>query len=77
LAPKAQIKAIHITRDAFAAENHSSYGTFIDIITQPGTGNEKGQNPRRLWPCLCRRSPRGKAEASPYRNRAVFGRATL
>jgi hypothetical protein len=43
LPPKAQIKAIHITRDAFAAENHSSYGMFIDIITQPGMGPLRGQ----------------------------------
>jgi hypothetical protein len=35
---KAQIKAIHITRDQFAAENHSAGATFIDIITQPGIG---------------------------------------
>jgi hypothetical protein len=38
LPPKAQIKAIHITRDQFAAENHGAEGTFIDIITQPGVG---------------------------------------
>ena len=38
LPPKSQIKAIHITRDAFAAENHSAGGLFIDIITQPGIG---------------------------------------
>jgi hypothetical protein len=38
LPPKAMIKAIHITRDQFAAENHGSEGTFIDIITQPGVG---------------------------------------
>ena len=43
LPPKAQIKAIHITRDAFAAENHSAYGLFIDIITQPGIGPLRGQ----------------------------------
>jgi hypothetical protein len=43
LPPKAQIKAIHITRDAFAAENHSAYGLFIDIITQPGMGPLRGQ----------------------------------
>jgi len=36
LPPKAMIKAIHITRDSFAAENHSAGGMFIDIITQPG-----------------------------------------
>jgi hypothetical protein len=38
LPPKAQIKAIHITRDQFAAENHSAGGIFVDIITQPGVG---------------------------------------
>ncbi|MGH9409652.1 MAG: carboxypeptidase-like regulatory domain-containing protein, partial [Vicinamibacterales bacterium] len=35
---KSQIKSIHITRDAFAAENHYAGGIFIDIITQPGLG---------------------------------------
>jgi hypothetical protein len=35
---KSQIKAVHITRDAFAAENHYAGGIFIDIITQPGIG---------------------------------------
>jgi len=38
LPPKSQIKSIHITRDAFAAENHYAGGLFIDIITQPGVG---------------------------------------
>jgi hypothetical protein len=38
LPPKSTIKAIHITRDAFAAENHFAGGLFIDIITQPGSG---------------------------------------
>src|SRR4051812_9306317 len=38
LPPKSMIKAIHITRDAFAAENHYAGGLFIDIITQPGVG---------------------------------------
>jgi hypothetical protein len=38
LPPKAQIKSIHITRDAFAAENHNAGSLFIDIITQPGIG---------------------------------------
>jgi hypothetical protein len=38
LPPKSTIKAIHITRDAFAAENHFAGGLFIDIITQPGLG---------------------------------------
>jgi hypothetical protein len=43
LPPKSQIKAIHITRDMFAAENHSAFGMFIDIITQPGMGPLRGQ----------------------------------
>ena len=38
LPPKSAIKAVHITRDAFAAENHFAGGLFIDIITQPGLG---------------------------------------
>src|SRR6187397_93236 len=38
LPPKSAIKAIHITRDAFAAENHFAGGLFIDIITAPGIG---------------------------------------
>ena len=42
LPPKAQIKAIHITRDMFAAENHSAGGMFVDIITQPGMGALRG-----------------------------------
>ncbi len=42
LPPKAQIKSIHITRDAFAAENHTPNQFFIDIITQPGVGPIRG-----------------------------------
>jgi hypothetical protein len=42
LPPKAQIKAVHITRDAFAAENHYAGGTWVDIITQPGMGPIRG-----------------------------------
>jgi hypothetical protein len=42
LPPKAQIKSIHITRDAFAAENHYAGGIFIDVITQPGIGALRG-----------------------------------
>jgi hypothetical protein len=42
LPPKAMIKSIHITRDAFAAENHSAGALFIDIITQPGVGPVRG-----------------------------------
>jgi hypothetical protein len=38
LPDKSQIKAIHISRDQFAAENHSAGGIFIDIVTQAGSG---------------------------------------
>ena len=38
LPPKAMIKSIRVTRDQFAAENHSADGIFIDVITQPGIG---------------------------------------
>src|SRR6185503_12729026 len=38
LPPKSMIKSIHITRDAFAAENHSAEIEGIDIVTQPGVG---------------------------------------
>ena len=38
LPPKSQIKAIHVVRDAFAAENHSAESDEIRIITAPGTG---------------------------------------
>lgn len=48
LPPKAQIKAIHITRDAFAAENHFAGALFIDIITQPGMGPIRGGGNYRL-----------------------------
>ena len=42
LPPKSMIKSIHIARDAFAAENHSAGGLFIDIVTQPGIGPIRG-----------------------------------
>jgi carboxypeptidase family protein len=48
LPPKSTIKAIHITRDAFAAENHHAGGLFIDIITQPGIGPMRGNMNVRL-----------------------------
>jgi len=48
LPPKSQIKSIHITRDAFAAENHFAGGLFIDIITQPGVGALRGGGNIRL-----------------------------
>lgn len=42
LPDKSQIKAVHITRDQFAAENHYAGGVFIDIVTQPGIGPPQG-----------------------------------
>lgn len=42
LPPKAMIKSIRVTRDAFAAENHNPGAIFIDIITQPGLGSLRG-----------------------------------
>ena len=38
LPDKSQIKAIHISRDQFAAENHNAHGITIDIVTQAGAG---------------------------------------
>jgi hypothetical protein len=48
LPAKSQIKAIHITRDQFAAENHSAGGLFVDIITQPGLGTIRGGGNMRV-----------------------------
>ena len=63
LPPKSAIKSIHITRDAFAAENHYAGGLFIDIITQPGIGplrtnmnvRFRAGRPERRSPCAARR----------------------
>lgn len=38
LPPKSQIKSVHVTRDQFAAEAANPGSTFVDIITQPGSG---------------------------------------
>jgi hypothetical protein len=38
LPDKSMIKAIHISRDQFAAENHWAEGITIDIVTQAGAG---------------------------------------
>ncbi len=38
LPAKAQIRSIRISRDQFAAENHSAGGVYVEIITQPGLG---------------------------------------
>ncbi len=48
LPPKAQIKSIHIVRDAFAAENHSAEADEIQIITQPGVGPIHGGGTSRF-----------------------------
>jgi hypothetical protein len=38
LPAKAQIRSIRISRDQFAAENHTAGGISIEIVTQPGLG---------------------------------------
>ena len=42
LPPKSQIKSVHVTRDQFAAEADYPGTTFVDVITQPGTGALSG-----------------------------------
>ncbi len=42
LPPKSQIKSIHVTRDQFAAETEQPGSTFIDIVTQAGSGPMRG-----------------------------------
>jgi hypothetical protein len=48
LPPKAQIKAIRISRDAFAAEHHFAGGIHIEVITQPGMGPIRGGGNYRI-----------------------------
>jgi hypothetical protein len=48
LPPKSQIKSIHVTRDGFAAENHSAGQIFVEIVTQPGVGALRGGLNTRL-----------------------------
>ena len=73
LPPKSQIKAIHITRDAFAAENHFAGGLFIDIITQPGIGALRGGLNFRLRDgSMSGRSP-FTATKGPERAQNFFG----
>jgi hypothetical protein len=48
LPPKSQIRMIRISRDQFAAENHSAGGLTIDIVTQPGLGPMRGNINTRL-----------------------------
>jgi hypothetical protein len=71
LPPKAQIKSIHITRDAFAAENHNIEGIIVDIITQPGVGTMHGMTQMRFRDgALSGRSPftatKGPEEVQNY-----------
>ena len=78
LPPKSQIKAIHITRDAFAAENHFAGGLFIDIITQPGSGPLRGERQlpaaRRIVQRRATRSPPQQKGAEQTQNyMANFG----
>ena len=42
LPPKSQIKSIHVTRDSFAAETEQPGSTYVDVITQPGSGALSG-----------------------------------
>jgi hypothetical protein len=58
LPPKAMIKSIRVSRDAFAAENHSANAFSIDIVTQPGLGVFRaGLNSRFRTGALSGRSP--------------------
>jgi hypothetical protein len=80
LPPKAQIKSIHITRDAFAAENHNIEGIIIDIITQPGLGTLHGMTQMRFRDgALSGRSPftatKGPEEIQNYQ--LAFGGSLL
>ena len=73
LPPKAQIKAIHITRDQFAAENHSAGGLFIDIITQPGIGPLRTNTGFNFYDSsLDGRNPL-VAQKGPQRNETIRG----
>jgi hypothetical protein len=45
---KSQIRMIRISRDQFAAENHSAGGLLIDIVSQPGLGPLRGTANMRL-----------------------------
>jgi len=48
LPPKSQIRMIRISRDQFAAENHSAGGLLIEIVSQPGLGPIRGTVNMRL-----------------------------
>src|SRR6185295_20330042 len=58
LPAKAQIRSIRISRDQFAAENHTAGGVFVEVITQPGVGPVRyGMNLRLRDGALSGRSP--------------------
>ncbi len=76
LPPKAQIRSIRISRDQFAAENHSAGGTQIEIVTQPGIGPVRFNSGMRMradqWAGTSPFTPvRG-----PEQNRNYFGNAS-
>ena len=48
LPPKSQIRMIRISRDQFAAENHSAGRLLIEIVSQPGIGPLRGTLNMRL-----------------------------
>ncbi|HUP38698.1 MAG TPA: TonB-dependent receptor [Vicinamibacterales bacterium] len=71
LPPKAQIKSIHVVRDAFAAENHFAGHPFVDVVTQPGVGAIRGRVDYRVRDgALSARSPltptRGPEQLQAY-----------
>ena len=76
LPPKAQIRSIRISRDQFAAENHSAGGTQIEIVTQPGIGPVRFNSGVRMradqW---TGRSPFTPTRG-PEQNRNYFGNAS-
>jgi hypothetical protein len=68
LPAKSQIRMVRISRDQFAAENHSAGGLTIDIVTQPGLGPLRGTfNTRLRDGSLTGRSP-FVAEKGPERS---------
>lgn len=73
LPAKSQIKSIHITRDAFAAENHYAGGIFIDIITQPGVGKLRTNLNARLRDGALSGSNEFTPTKGPQRLQSYFG----
>ena len=73
LPAKSQIKSIHITRDAFAAENHYAGGIFIDIITQPGIGKLRMNMNARLRDGALDGNSEFTPTKGPERTQSYFG----